>query len=117
MTDTEQQPPMTEQPDRLANATDRMAQAKEKAQALYVRTKAAFTEHPAEADESYGQHLWFSISMAGRLLACSVVLLIHGLFPFMCCHTASQKMKKCQSVMTERAKMTGCPEENAPKAE
>ncbi len=117
MTDTEQQPPMTEQPDRLANATDRMAQAKEKAQALYVRTKAAFTEHPAEAGESYGQHLWFSISMAGRLLACSVVLLIHGLFPFMCCHTASQKMKKCQSVMTERAKMTGCPEENAPKAE
>jgi uncharacterized protein YjeT (DUF2065 family) len=110
MTDTEQQPPMTEQPDRLANA-------KEKAQALYMRTKAAFTEHPAEAGESYGQHLWFSISMAGRLLACSVVLLIHGLFPFMCCHTASQKMNKCQSVMTERAKMTGCPEENAAKAE
>ena len=89
----------------------------ETAKALLQRAKAAFTEHPAEAGESYGQHLLFTVGMAFRLIVCSFVLIIHGIFPFMCCHSASRKMKKCQSVMAERAKMTGCPEENAPKAE
>lgn len=84
---------------------------------LWQRIKDAFTKHPAEAGETYGQHLLFTLGMALRLLATSAVLIIHGLFPFMCCHTASRKMKRCQAVMAERAKMTGCPDENAPKAE
>lgn len=84
---------------------------------VWHRLKRAFTEHPAEAGETYVQHLLFTVGMAFRLLATSVVLIIHGIFPFMCCHTASKKMKRCQAVMADRAKMTGCPEENAPKAE
>ncbi len=84
---------------------------------LWQRIKAAFTAHPAEAGETYSQHLLFTVGMAFRLIACSVVLIIHGIFPFLCCHTASKKMKRCQAVVAERAKMTGCPAENAPKAE
>jgi len=82
---------------------------------LWQCAKSAFTQHPAEAGETYLQHLLFTLGMALRLLVTSVVLIIHGLFPFVFCHTASRKMKRCQAVMAERAKMTGCPEENAPQ--
>lgn len=113
---------MTETPEQKTDAsTDRAHQPArkplEQVGCVWQKIKDAFTKHPAEAGETYGQHLMFTVGMALRLLVTSMVLIIHGIFPFMCCHTASQKMKRCQAVMADRAKMTGCPEENAPKAE
>lgn len=106
-------------PEKIPQEIEHQPARKPLAQAgnLWQQVKAAFTEHPAEAGETYGQHLIFTVGMALRLLATSVVLIIHGIFPFMCCHTASQKMKRCQAVMAERAKMTGCPDANAPTRE
>lgn len=68
----------------------------------------AFTAHPAEAGESYGAHLWFTLKMAGHLVACAVLLVIHGLFPFLCTHSASKRMQHCQSVLTGRQDKTSC---------
>jgi len=114
MTDTIDQKPQDNPPEMAQQPARKPL---EQLAALGRRVREAFTRHPADAGETYWQHLLFTLCMAGRLLLTSAILIIHGLFPFLFCHTASGKMKHCQAVMAERARKTGCPEESAPQAE
>lgn len=66
----------------------------------------AFTNHPRLANESYFQHLCFTVGMASRLMFCSIALIIHGLFPFLCEHTASDKLASCNKILDARAQKT-----------
>lgn len=63
----------------------------------------AFTSHPREAGENYFEHLLFTINMAIRVLACGIVLVIHGLLPFLFVKKASNMMKTCQKILCDRA--------------
>ena len=66
----------------------------------------SFTDHPRLADETYFQHLWFTMKMSGTLFLSAIVIVLHGIFPFICSHTASNKVTACQKILDERARMT-----------
>ena len=61
-----------------------------------------FTDHPGSVNESYFQHLWFTIHMSARFLAITAALLIHGLMPFLFTTTASRNTEKMLRIMRER---------------
>ena len=42
----------------------------------------SFTEHPETVGENWLQHCKFSCGVGIRLLASSILFIIHGLFPF-----------------------------------
>ena len=65
-----------------------------------------FRTHPAEAGETYMQHLWFTVSMSARFLLVSIILLIHGMLPFLFTHTGSRLVEKIHVIMKERAMKT-----------
>lgn len=73
---------------------------------LMKEVLCSFTEHPRLANETYFQHLGFTLGMAGRLIVCSFALIIHGLFPFLCTHTTSRQMAQCQKILDDRAQKT-----------
>jgi len=62
----------------------------------------AFTEHPSDTGETYLQHLWFTSTMAARFLFAMVVLLIHGLFPFLLTQAASKQIESIYGIMKTR---------------
>jgi len=64
----------------------------------------AFTEHPAAAGETYWQHLLFTLGMGVRLMFAGFVILIHGILPFALTYTGSKHLKKCNKILSERAK-------------
>ncbi|WP_066701978.1 DUF6356 family protein [Sphingobium amiense] len=51
--------------------------------------KRHFTGHPATVGESYGQHLWHSMSFAAAMLAGAIVCFVHALIPSMFERTGS----------------------------
>ncbi len=61
-----------------------------------------FTEHPRATDETYLQHLAFTLGMAAKLVGTGVVVFIHGLFPFLFTRTASQQMAHIWRIMSHR---------------
>ncbi len=71
--------------------------------ALRDHFRQSFTAHPHETGETYGEHLWFTLSMASRFALVSAVILIHGIFPFLMTHTASRKIEKIYGVIKGRA--------------
>jgi len=73
-----------------------------KARELKAQARKAFTEHPEETGESYLQHLWFTIKMSARFIFTTVVLLIHGLFPFLLERTASKQIERVYGIMKSR---------------
>lgn len=75
---------------------------KRQARELKEDARRAFTEHPEETGESYLEHLWFTAKMAGRLLFTAVVLLIHGIFPFLLVRTASSTVERVYEIMKSR---------------
>lgn len=66
------------------------------------QVERAFTEHPQDTGETYGEHLLFTTKMTGRLLYSSAVLMLHGLLPFLCTRTASQQIEKIYGIMRSR---------------
>lgn len=66
------------------------------------RLFAAFTSHPAEVGESYLSHLWFTLKTACLLAGCAVVLVIHGLLPFLFVRTASSAIERLWDCMKGR---------------
>jgi len=52
----------------------------------------AFTEHPREMGETYGQHLRVAFRFGGRLLAAGAAACLHGLAPFLFKKTASREI-------------------------
>lgn len=75
---------------------------RQKAVELKVQVERAFTEHPKETGETYLQHLWFTAKMTSRLAYSSVVLLMHGFFPFLFTHAASTQIEKIYSILRAR---------------
>ncbi|MEL7259597.1 MAG: DUF6356 family protein [Pseudomonadota bacterium] len=58
------------------------------------RILAAFTEHPASVDESYGEHFRFALGFAGTLFLAAGAALIHALLPFAFEKTASKMVAR-----------------------
>lgn len=75
---------------------------KQRASELKDQVERAFTEHPQDTGETYGEHLLFTVKMTGRLIYSSTVLMIHGLFPFLCTRTASMQIEKIYGIMRSR---------------
>lgn len=75
---------------------------KQRAAEIKGQVGRAFTEHPQDTGETYTEHLWFTITMTGRLFYSSVVLLVHGIFPFLCTRTASMQIEKIYAIMRSR---------------
>lgn len=74
---------------------------------LFCRLQAAFTEHPRLAGETYLQHLFFTQKMAWKLVFSGLALVIHGIFPFVCTHTASKTIRDCHGTLDDRSCKTG----------
>lgn len=61
-----------------------------------------YTEHPNEAGETFWQHLWFTFTMSMRFLYTGVVIIIHGLFPFLLKREGSRQIEKVYHIMKSR---------------
>ena len=75
---------------------------KQKVRALRHGVGRAFSAHPGETGETYLQHLWFTVRMAGRFVYTTTVLLIHGLFPFLLMKAASVQIEAVYTIMRSR---------------
>ena len=73
-----------------------------RARELRAELAKAFTEHPEETGETYLQHLWFTFTMAIRMLYALVVLVIHGVFPFLVVRAASKQIEAIYRIMKTR---------------
>lgn len=73
-----------------------------KARALRESMVVAFTDHPRITGETYLQHLWFTIGMGARLCYAMLVLIIHGVFPFLLTRAASSQIEAIYRIITAR---------------
>ena len=73
-----------------------------KARALRAEVSKAFNEHPESTGETYWEHLCFTSSMSARFLFTTVVIMIHGIFPFLLTRTASNQTEAIYRIMKER---------------
>jgi len=81
-----------------------LLQEKHKQKAWQIRDEVekAFTDHPTETGETYFEHLWFTIKISFRFILVSLVLLTHGLFPFLFMRTASVQIERIYVIMKSR---------------
>ena len=77
-------------------------QRRTKARELTEVVNRAFTEHPRDTGESYWQHLWFTATISARFLLTTVVIMIHGLFPFLLTRAASEQIESTYRTMKSR---------------
>lgn len=73
-----------------------------RARALKEEINRAFTEHPHDTGETYWQHLWFTTTMSARFLCTTIVIMIHGIFPFLLTRTASDQIEATYRTMKSR---------------
>ena len=59
-----------------------------------TRILAAFTQHPASVDETYGEHFRFALGFSLTLFAAAGAALLHALLPFAFEKTASMLVAK-----------------------
>ena len=77
-------------------------------------TDSFLTKHLRDANESYFEHLGFTLRVGGTLVAIAVVAVIHGMMPFFCTHTASILLGKLTAEM--QARKTLCEERGGYKS-
>jgi hypothetical protein len=87
---------------RFAKAWLLREEHQQKARELKAQAHRAFTEHPEEAGETYLQHLWFTTTMSARFLYASLVIMIHGAFPFLLTTAASTQIETVYRIMKSR---------------
>jgi uncharacterized NAD(P)/FAD-binding protein YdhS len=75
---------------------------RQKAKRLREDVEKAFTEHPEQTGETYFQHLRFTASMAARFVFVSLIMLTHGLFPFLFTRKASSEIERVYTIMKGR---------------
>ena len=75
---------------------------KQKVKQLRDDVEKAFTEHPETTGETYLKHLWFTVKMSGRFVYTSIVIVFHGVFPFLCVRTASNQIEQVYRIMKTR---------------
>jgi len=66
------------------------------------QVRQLFTRHPEEAGETYFQHLIFTIFAALRIVLCGMVMIVHGIFPFIFSKTASSQIEKIYLLLKKR---------------
>lgn len=64
--------------------------------------KTLFTQHPKDTNETYLQHLWFTVTISSQLLLAAITLLLHGIFPFIFTRTTSSQIEKLYLIMKSR---------------
>lgn len=90
--------------EKLAHAYAWLTRAEHRAKARAMRDElvTAFTAHPRATGESYGQHLWFTLTMGARFVFIAVVVVVHGLFPFLLPRTGSAHIEKVYRIIKAR---------------
>jgi hypothetical protein len=68
----------------------------------YRKLLRAFTSHPAQTQETYLQHLWFTTKTSLRFVALGALLFTHGVFPFLLTRTASNQVERIYLLMRSR---------------
>jgi hypothetical protein len=69
---------------------------------LCDKVLASFTVHPAETDETYLQHLWFTTRMTSHFMLLALLLFTHGIFPFLFTRTVSTQIDGIYRIMRAR---------------
>lgn len=67
-----------------------------------MKRESFLTQHLHDADESYFEHLGFTIKVGVTLIVAALLAMIHGLFPFILTHTASTMLCRLTSEMQAR---------------
>jgi uncharacterized protein YjeT (DUF2065 family) len=75
---------------------------RQKAQSIISKITHAFTSHPRASGETYRQHLWFTLTMAGHFVYIALVIVIHGLFPFLLPRTGSTHIEHVYRIIKAR---------------
>lgn len=66
----------------------------------------AFTEHPADVGETYGEHFLHANSFGIRMVLGGFACMLHGFFPFLFVKTGSDQIKTLHGKMvTNRSKL------------
>ena len=76
--------------------------ATEKMRVMLSTIEEKFTKHPEETGETYFQHFIFTMVMGLRFLFIGVIILIHGIFPFIFVRTASNQVMQVYRIMRTR---------------
>ena len=66
------------------------------------KMQKVFCDHPHEAGETYFQHLLFTICLGLRLVMTGLIIVIHGIFPFLFTRTSSNQIFKIFEIMKKR---------------
>tara|TARA_R110002110_G_scaffold152232_2_gene344938 strand:+ start:657 stop:917 length:261 start_codon:yes stop_codon:yes gene_type:complete len=66
------------------------------------KIKEDFNKHPESIGETYLEHMWCCFKTSGMLTSISLVLLIHGVFPFLFTETGSSLIKDLHDTMQKR---------------
>lgn len=80
-----------------------------------MKQDSFLTQHLHDANESYFEHLGFTIKFAATLVVVAVIALIHGLMPFLFTHTASTMLCKLMDEAKARKKI--CEERRCSKSD
>ena len=67
-----------------------------------MRVTTVFTDHPASAGETYGEHMRVALSFALPLAKAAVAALVHAFLPFLFTTTASATVKTLHDRMARR---------------
>lgn len=64
--------------------------------------KKLFLKHPHEAGETYFQHLRFTLGMAAHIALTAIIIVVHGILPFLFVKTASKRIAGMNRIMQAR---------------
>ncbi len=67
-----------------------------------MKNDSFITRHLAEAGESYGEHLLFTVKIGLRLVLAGLVVIIHGLMPFLFVHKGSCMIEDIYATLKSR---------------
>ena len=70
------------------------------------KAKDLFVKHPSQVGETYFEHFIFASKTAKDTAKISCIMILHAVFPFVCEHTASDKLKELNELMQNRRE--GC---------
>lgn len=66
------------------------------------KIKEDFNKHPESVGETYLEHLWCCVRTSFILASTAVVLLVHGVFPFLFTTTGSSVITELYETMQKR---------------
>ena len=81
--------------------TYRRAEAEQRRKAS--RSQGSRVKHLKDINMSWSMHLWYALTLAGRLFLLSLTALVHGIFPFILVHSVSDKVKSMAHMFNQEA--------------